>query len=56
MSESTPAPPPEPITPETSGGFLQNLIDIYFAPREAFARIVARPTWILPLVAPPCWA
>jgi len=51
MSESTPAPPPEPITPEASGGFLQNLIDIYFAPREAFARIVARPTWILPVVA-----
>jgi len=50
MSESTPAPPPEPITPETSGGFFQNLIDIYFAPREAFGRIVARPTWVVPLV------
>jgi hypothetical protein len=50
MSESTPPPTPEPITPESPGGFLQNLIDIYFAPREAFARIVARPNWVLPVV------
>ena len=50
MSESTPAPTPEPITPEKPGGFLQNLIDIYFAPREAFTRIVAHPNWVLPVV------
>jgi hypothetical protein len=52
MSESTPAPTPapEPITPEASGGFFQNLIDLYFAPREAFTRIVARPAWVLPLL------
>lgn len=50
MSESTPPPSPEPITPEKSGGFLQNLIDVYFAPREAFERIVAHPTWVLPVV------
>jgi hypothetical protein len=50
MSESTPAPSPEPITPEQSGGFSQNLVDLYFAPREAFGRIVALPSWILPLV------
>ncbi len=40
MSDPPLRPPPEPITPETSGGFFQNLIDIYFAPREAFGRIV----------------
>jgi hypothetical protein len=50
MSESTPPSLPEPITPEKSGGFFQNLIDVYFAPREAFGRIVARPTWVVPLV------
>ena len=50
MSESTPPPSPEPITPEKPGGFFQNLIDVYFAPREAFGRIVARPTWVIPLV------
>jgi hypothetical protein len=50
MSESPPMPSPEPITPEKPGGFLQNLMDLYFAPREAFARIVARPTWVIPLV------
>jgi hypothetical protein len=50
MSETPPAPTPEPITPEKPGGFLQNLIDLYFAPREAFGRIVPHPTWIVPIV------
>jgi len=50
MSEAPPVPTPEPITPEKPGGFLQNLIDIYFAPREAFTRIVAHPNWVLPVV------
>ena len=50
MSDSTPAAAPEPIGPEKSGGFFQNLMDVYFAPREAFARIVSRPSWILPVV------
>jgi hypothetical protein len=50
MSESPPIPSPEPITPGKPGGFFQNLIDLYFAPREAFGRIVPNPTWILPLV------
>ena len=51
MSESTPAAPsPGPITPEKSGGFFQNVIDLWFAPREAFGRIVARPAWVTPLV------
>jgi hypothetical protein len=50
MSEPTPQPSPEPITPERSDGFFQNLIDVYLAPREAFGRIVSRPAWLLPLV------
>lgn len=50
MSESGSAPAPEPVTPEKSGGFFQNLIDLWFAPREAFGRIVARPAWVVPLV------
>jgi len=50
MNDPTPAPSPEPITPEKPGGFLQNLIDLYFAPREAFGRIVPNPRWVLPLV------
>jgi hypothetical protein len=50
VSESPPMPSPEPVTPEKPGGFLQTLIDVYFAPREAFTRIVARPTWVLPVV------
>jgi len=36
--------------PESGGGFLQNLIDVYFAPREAFTRIVRSPRTLVPLV------
>jgi hypothetical protein len=36
--------------PESGGGFLQNLVDLYFSPREAFARIVRSPAFVLPLV------
>jgi hypothetical protein len=36
--------------PESGGGFFQNLIDVYFAPREAFARIVLNPRFLVPLV------
>lgn len=56
MSESlapqtaSPAPPAAAPEPPTAGGFFQNLIDVYFAPREAFTRIVARPSFLLPLV------
>jgi hypothetical protein len=50
VSESPPVPSPEPITPEKPGGFFQNLMDVYFAPREAFGRIVPNPTWVVPLV------
>jgi hypothetical protein len=56
MAETvTPAPPVEPSTPpvaapEAGGGFFQNLVDVYFAPRQAFTRIVRRPAFILPFV------
>ncbi len=45
-----PVPSPAPVTPETSGGFLKNLVDVYFSPREAFTRIVRKPSFVLPLV------
>jgi hypothetical protein len=40
-----------PTAPEKPGGFFQNLVDMYFAPREAFARIVKRPAFLLPLAS-----
>ena len=42
---ASPAPSPAPVAPEPApaGGFFQNLIDVYFSPREAFTRIVRRP-------------
>ena len=45
------APSPAPVTPEAPGGFFQNLVDVYFSPREAFTRIVRRPSFLIPLVA-----
>ena len=45
------APSPAPVTPETPGGFFQNLIDVYFSPREAFTRNIRNPGWILPAIA-----
>jgi hypothetical protein len=42
-------PSPAPVAPETPGGFFQNLIDVYFSPREAFTRIVRNPSFLLPL-------
>lgn len=46
-----PVPSPSPVEPEKPGGFLQNLVDVYFSPREAFTRIVRNPAFVLPLVA-----
>jgi hypothetical protein len=43
-------PSPAPVTPDKPGGFFQNLIDVYFSPREAFTRIVRNPAFLLPLV------
>jgi hypothetical protein len=49
MNEASVAP--SPAASEAGGGFFQNLIDLYFSPREAFARIVRAPRILLPLVA-----
>jgi hypothetical protein len=52
MSDALPSPAPSssPVAPEKPGGFFQNLIDMYFAPREAFTRIVRDGGFILPTV------
>ena len=52
MSDAHPpqVPSPAPVAPEKPGGFFQNLIDVYFSPREAFTRIVRNPSFLLPLV------
>jgi hypothetical protein len=50
MSEPSVAPTSAPATPESGGGFFHNLIDVYFAPREAFARILRAPGFVLPLL------
>jgi hypothetical protein len=51
MGDSPAVPPsPAPVVPETSGGVLQDLLDVYFAPREAFERIVRHRRWLLPAV------
>jgi hypothetical protein len=42
-------PSSAPVEPEKPGGFFQNLIDVYFSPREAFTRIVRSPSFLLPL-------
>jgi len=48
MSQATVAP--APVAPDAGGGFFQNLIDLYFSPREAFTRIVRSPRILVPLV------
>jgi hypothetical protein len=52
MADPIPAPAatPAPVTPEAPGGFFQNLVDVYFSPREAFTRIVRNPRIVVPLV------
>ena len=49
MIRSRPRSSPAPVAPEKPGGFFQNLIDVYFSPREAFTRIVRNPSFLLPL-------
>jgi len=52
MSEPlAPMSSPAPVAAESGGGFFQNLIDVYFSPREAFTRIVRNPRFLVPLVA-----
>jgi hypothetical protein len=51
MSDPLPAQvSPSPVAPEPAGGFFQNLVDLYFSPRDAFTRIVPRPSFVVPLV------
>ena len=52
MSDSLPPPAasPAPAAPQPAGGFFQNLVDVFFSPREAFTRIVRNPNFLLPLV------
>lgn len=38
-----------PAAPDTATGFFANLFDIYFAPGEAFARLLRKPAFLLPL-------
>jgi hypothetical protein len=46
----TETPSPATDAGSSGGGFFQNLIDMYFAPREAFTRIVRAPGFVVPLV------
>ena len=48
MSQASVAPASG--VPEAGGGFFQNLIDLYFSPREAFTRIIRSPRILVPLV------
>ena len=49
MSEASVAP--SPAAPETGGGFLGNLLNMYFEPRKAFASILRRPLLLATLAA-----
>jgi len=53
MSDPLPPQVPSParVTPEAPGGFFQNLVDVYFSPREAFTRIVRTSAFVVPFVA-----
>lgn len=39
----------EQAEPEASGGFVSNVVNLYFAPSEGFASILRRPNFWLPL-------
>jgi hypothetical protein len=45
VSETSPTPTPTP--PEPQRGFLANLFDLYFAPREAFTSILKKPRFVV---------
>jgi len=49
-SLSPQAASPAPVTPEPPGGFFQTLIDVYFAPRDAFTRIVRNSGFVVPAI------
>ena len=50
MSDAVTPQAAQAPAPVEAGGFLQNLLDLYFSPREAFARIVRAPRILAPLV------
>ncbi len=50
MSDAVTPQAAQAPAPVEAGGFFQNLLDLYFSPREAFARIVRAPRFLLPLV------
>jgi len=49
MSEASVAP--SPAAPDAGGGFLGNLLNMYFEPRKAFASILRRPLLLATLAA-----
>ena len=49
MSEASVAP--SPAAPDAGGGFLGNLLNMYFEPRKAFASILRRPLLLAALAA-----
>lgn len=49
MSDSAIAPPP-PAEPQKPAGFFANLIDLYFAPADAFANLLRKPSFHVPLL------
>ena len=49
MSDSSGAPP-APAEPQRPSGFFANLIDLYFSPAEAFANLLRRPSFVVPML------
>ena len=50
MNEPTAIPSREPVTAGGAAAVLQNIIDLYFDPREAFGRITRKPRVVVPLL------
>lgn len=50
MSDAVTPQAAQSPAPVSAGGFFQNLLDLYFSPREAFARIVRSPRVLVPIV------
>jgi len=44
------AAPPVMVEPQKPSGFFANLIDLYFSPAEAFANLLRRPSFLVPLL------
>ena len=50
MSDLSAAPPVAAGEPQRPSGFFANLIDLYFSPAEAFANLMRKPSFVVPLV------